>query len=66
MRGNECLLWLSPLPDPNFVAAFSQLDLEPLAETVMRRGQEVNSHGVSPLFFGSSAIFVGKIFMPMP
>jgi hypothetical protein len=37
-------------PDPDFVAAFSQLDLEPLAEAVMRGGQEVNSHGVSPLF----------------
>jgi hypothetical protein len=42
-----------PTRTQDFVAAFSQLELEPLAEAVMRRGQEVNSHGVSPLFFGA-------------
>jgi hypothetical protein len=41
-------------PDPDFVAAFSELDLEPLAEAVMRGGQEANSHGVSPLFLPAS------------
>jgi len=38
-------------PDPDFVAAFSQFDLEPLAEAVMRGGQEKYVHEVSPLFF---------------
>jgi hypothetical protein len=38
-------------PDPDFVAAFGRLDLEPLAGAVMRGGQEANSHGVSPFFF---------------
>jgi hypothetical protein len=37
--------------DADFVAAFGQFEQEPLAEAVMRRGQEENSHGVSPLFF---------------
>jgi hypothetical protein len=42
-------------PDPDFVAAFSQLDLEPLAEAVMRGGQEANSHwGVSLAFLPAS------------
>jgi hypothetical protein len=30
------------------MAAFSQFDQEPLAETVMRRGQEKNFHGNAP------------------
>ncbi len=50
MRGNERLLWLSPLPGPDFLAAFRQLGLEPLAEAVMCGGQEKIRMGVSHAF----------------
>jgi hypothetical protein len=32
----------------DFMAAFSQFDQEPLAETVMRGSQKENAHGITP------------------
>jgi hypothetical protein len=49
---NAQLQWTaSIIASLSWPRSFGQFEQEPLAEAVMRRGQEENSHGVSPLFF---------------